>query len=168
MSDLFPAQLDVLFRVPESVTEQDLRTAVEQLAETIKADLVSTGAPSEVIMEASVCINQFAKHMQASRIAYGRTELGGYTDPGSERAALSSLHAGLAGLREALAKLRTVRANPAQVQAAVEERDQRFARAAEAFFKACRDQQDPQAGEELMFWAQGILFQRMQKEGLVE
>lgn len=168
MSDLFPAQLDVLFRVPDSVEDRELRAAVEQLAETIKNDLVSTGAPSEVVMEASVCINQFAKHMQASRTPYGHTELGGYTDPGSERAALSSLHAGLAGLREALAKLRIVRANPAQVQAAVEERDQKFAHSAEVLFKRCREQVDPLAGEELMFWVQSVLFPVMQEMGLVE
>ena len=168
MSDLFPAQLEVLFRVPDSVREPDLRAAVTQLAETVKADLVATGAPAEVVMEASVCINQFAKHMQASRVPYGRTEDGGYTDPGSERAALSSLHNGLAGLREALFKMRTVRANPAQVQAAVEERDLKFARCAEKLFKACRDQLEPQAGEALMFWVQSTLFPLMQEEGLVE
>lgn len=123
VSDLFPAELDVLFQVPESVDDPPLRRAVEQLASTIKADLVVTGAPAEVIMEASVCVNQFAKHMQASRQPYGHTELGAYSDPGSERAALSSLHGGLAALREALFKMRTIRANPAQVQAAVEERD---------------------------------------------
>lgn len=168
MNDLFPAQLEVLFRVPDSVEDPELRDAVEQLAETVKADLVAVGAPAEVIMEASVCVNQFAKHMQASRVPYGHTELGGYTDPGSERAALSSLHNGLSGLREALFKMRAVKASPAQVQAAVEERDQKFARCAQGLFKACRDQLDPQAGEELMFWVQSVLFPLMQEEGLVE
>lgn len=168
MSDLFPVQLEVLFRVPESVHDRDLQAAVTQLAETVKADLVATGAPAEVIMEASVCVNQFAKHMQASRVPYGHTEDGGYTDPGSERAALSSLHNGLAGLREALFKMRAVRANPAQVQAAVEERDQKFARCAEKLFKACREQHELQSGEPLMFWVQSVLFPLMQGEGLVE
>lgn len=167
MSDLFPAELEILFRVPEGV-EAELRTAVQALAETVKADLVATGAPAEVVMEASVCVNQFAKHMQASRQPYGHTELGAYSDPGSERAALSSLHAGLAGLREALYKMRTIRANPAQVQAAVEERDQKFASCAEKLFKACRDQLEPQSGETLMFWVQSVLFPLMQEEGLVE
>jgi hypothetical protein len=168
VSDLFPAELEVLFRVPASVEDRELRAAVEQLAGTVKADLVAVGAPAEVIMEASVCVNQFAKHMQASRIPYGHTEAGGYTDPGSERAALSSLHNGLAGLREALFKMRTIKANPAQVQAAVEERDQKFARVAQALFKACRDQDEPVTGEALMFWVQSVMFPVMREEGLVE
>jgi hypothetical protein len=168
VSDLFPAELEVLFRVPESVEDAELSAAVVQLAGTIKADLVATGAPAEVIMEASVCVNQFAKHMQASRQAYGHTELGAYSDPGSERAALSSLHAGLAALREALFKMRAIRANPAQVQVAVEERDQKFARVAEKLFMECRDQLEPQAGETLMFWVQSVMFPVMREEGLVE
>lgn len=168
MSDLFPAELDVLFQVPESVEDPALSRAVEQLASSIKADLVATGAPAEVIMEASVCVNQFAKHMQASRQPYGRTELGAYIDPGSERAALSSLHGGLAALRDALARMRAVKANPAQVQAAVEERDQKFAKVAQQLFRECRNQLEPQHGESLMFWVQGVLFPLMQKEGLVE
>lgn len=168
MSDLFPAELEVLFRVPEAVDDAELRAAVMQLAGTIKADLVATGAPAEVIMEASVCVNQFAKHMQASRQPYGHTELGAYSDPGSERAALSSLHGGLSALREALFKMRAVKANPAQVQSAVEERDKSFARCAQALFKACRDQPEPMKGEELMFWVQSVLFPIMREEGLVE
>jgi hypothetical protein len=168
VSDLFPAELEVLFRVPQSVEDTELRAAIEQLADSVKADLVATGAPAEVVMEASVCVNQFAKHMQASRIPYGHTEKGSYTDPGSERAALSSLHNGLTALREALFKLRVVQANPAQVQAAVEERDQRFARVAQALFKACRGQLEPQGGEELMFWVQSVMFPAMREEGLVE
>lgn len=168
MTDLFPASFEVLFRVPESVDDRDLKQAVEQIAETIKADLIACGAPVEVVMEASVCVNQFAKHMQASRQPYGRTELGAYTDPGSERAALSSLHNGLSTLREALYKLRVTKANPQQVQAAIEEHDQKFIRCAQMLFQRCRDQLDPLSGEDLMFWVQGVLFPLLQEEGLAE
>lgn len=168
MSDLFPASLEVLFGVPKSVEDPELRVAVRQLSENVKADLVATGAPAEVIMEASVCVTQFAKHMQASRIPYGHTEDGGYTDPGSERAALSSLHNGLAALREALFKLRANKANPAQIQSAIEERDGKFRRVAETLFTECKKQTDPMRGEELMFWVQSVMFPVMKEEGLVE
>lgn len=168
MSDLFPSCYTVLFKVPESLDDPDLCAAVDSLAEQLMADLVACGAPVEVIMEASVSVNQFAKHMQASRQPYGHTELGAYTDPGSERAALSSLHNGLASLRDALYRLRVVKANPAQVQSAVEERDQKWVKCMQALFHACSAQTDPMRGDELMFWVQSVLFPKLQEEGLEE
>jgi len=161
----FPSSLEILFRVP-AVGDSDLSAAVEEIATSLKADLVATGAPVEVVMEASVSVNQFAKHMLASHRAYGT--MGAYTDPGSERAAMSSLHTGLTSLREAMLKLRVAKASPAQVSAAVEERDQKFIRCAQALYQACRLQMDPLKGEDLMFWVQGKLFELLQREGLVE
>jgi hypothetical protein len=168
VSDLFPERYAVLFRVPESVDDTELHAAVEELAESLKADLVACGAPVEVIMEASVCLNQFAKHMQASRQPYGRTELGAYGDPGSERAALSSLHNGLSTLREALFKLRVVKASPAQIDAARDEQTAKFRHVCTTLFQAARAQVDPLRGEDLMFWVQGVMFPVMQEEGLAE
>lgn len=164
----FPASFEVLFRVPASMEDGELSTAVSHLAELLKADLVAVGAPVEVIMEASVSVNQFAKHMQASARPYGQVEAGAYDNPGSERAALSSLHNGLTSLREAMLKLRMAKANPGQVAAAVEERDQKFVRCAQELFKRCRAQADPLKGEDLMFWVQGVLFSLLRAEGLAE
>lgn len=168
MSDVFPANLEVLFHVPQAITDEDLRAAIGQLAETLKADLIAVGAPVEVVMEASTSLNQFAKHMQASRQPYGYPENGGYSDPGSERAALSSLHNGLTSLREAMAKLRVYRMNPEQLAAALDERDRKFARCAQALFQTCREQEQPLTGDDLMFFIQATLFPLMQAEGLVE
>ena len=168
MSDSFPASLECLFNVPESVADKDLRAAVAQLAETLKADLLAVGAPVEVLMEASAAINQFSKHMQASRKPYGYPELGGYTDPGSERAALSSLNSALSALRDAMLRLRVVRANPEQLQSALAERDQKFIRCVQALLQQAVSVQDPVAGTDLQFWVQSTLFPHMQKEGLVE
>lgn len=168
VADSFPAGFEVLFAVPSFVTDDDLKTAVAQLAETLQSDLVATGAPVEVVMEASACVLQFAKHMQASRKSYGNVEEGGYNDPGAERMALSSIHQGLTSLREALFKLRVVKVSPEQVKAAIDERDRKFFRSAEATFRACRQQEKPLQGEDLMFFVQGELFARMRDEGLVE
>jgi hypothetical protein len=167
MADSFPAAFEVLFAVPSSVVEEDLKSAVRELAETVKSDLVTVGAPTEVVMEAAACVSQFAKHMQASRRPYG-LENGGYLDPGAERMALSSIHQGLGNLRDGLAKLRTAKASPEQVQAAVDDRDMRFTRAAQGLFMACRAQEEPLAGEDLMFWVQGELFTRLKAEGIAE
>lgn len=167
MADTFPASFEVLFAVPSSVKDEDLQIAVKELAETIKSDLVITGAPTEVIMSAAACVAQFAKHMQASRNPYGLDQ-GGYLDPGSERMALSSIHTGLKELREALAKIRSVKATPEQVQAAVDDRDMRFQRAAHGLFKWCRQQQEPLAGDDLMFQVQAALFDQLKQEGLAE
>jgi hypothetical protein len=158
----------MLFRIPASVEDGELRTAVEQLAETLKEDLVATGAPVEVIMEASVSVSQFAKHMQASSKPYGQLAAGAYDNPAAERMALSSLHTGLTSLREALLKLRVAKASPAQVSAAIEDRDKRFARCAQELFVRCRANESPLAGEDLMFWVQGQLFALLRMEGMVE
>ncbi len=168
MSDSFPATLECLFNVPASVEEKDLRGAVAQLAETLKGDLISVGAPVEVVMEASAALNQFAKHMQASRKPYGYPELGGYNDPGSERAALSSLNSALAALRDAMLRLRVVRANPEQLQTALAERDQKFIRCVQALLQKALTQEDSVAATDLQFWVQSTLFPLMQSEGLVE
>jgi hypothetical protein len=167
VSDSFPASYEILFRVPQ-VGEGELRVAVDDLTASLKADLVETGAPVEVIMEASVSVNQFAKHMMASTKPYGHVEEGAYDTPGSERAALSSLHNGLTSLREAMLKLRIAKANPLQVQQAMEEYDHRFRRVAEALFKQAKAQEEPLAGDDLMFWIQGVLFALLQGEGLAE
>jgi hypothetical protein len=168
VADSFPASFEVLFRIPASVEDPELRTAVEQLAETLKTDLVVTGAPVEVIMEASVSVSQFAKHMQASTKPYGHVDAGAYDSPGAERAALSSLHTGLTSLREALFKLRIAKSSPAQVSAAIEDRDKRFARCAQELFVRCRANETPLAGEDMMFWVQRHLFGLLKEEGLVE
>lgn len=167
MSDVFPSSYEILFRV-QQVEDGELRTAVDELADSLKADLVATGAPVEVIMEASVSINQFAKHMLASGKPYGHVEQGAYDTPGSERAALSSLHNGLTSLREAMLKLRIAKANPAQVQQAMEEYDHKFKRCAEELFKQAKAHEEPLAGDDLMFWIQEKLFGLLQKEGLAE
>jgi hypothetical protein len=168
VSDIFPATLECLFRVPESVKDKELRDAVNQLAETLKSDLLAVGAPVEVLMEASAAINQFAKHMQASRVPYGFPELGGYTDPGSERAALSSLNTTLTALRDAMTKLRIVRANPEQLQAALAERDAKFITCVQALQQRALAQSEPVGGTDLQFWLQSELFPLLRSEGLVE
>lgn len=168
MSDTFPATLEVLFDIPASFDDEALKPAITQLAETLKSDLVSVGAPVEVVMEASTCLNQFAKHMQASRKRYGYPEEGGYSDPGSERAALSSLHGGLTALREAMSRLRVTRVNPEALKQAIDERDQKFVAAAQKFLKACKDQEEALGGEDLMFFVQKTLFAYLQEGGLVE
>ena len=168
MSDTFPSSLECLFRVPESVRDEDLKAAVNQLAETLKSDLIAAGAPVEVVMEAAAAINQFAKHMQASRVSYGFPDLGGYLDPGSERAAMSSLNSTLATLRDSMTRLRIVRANPEQVQQVLAERDQKFIRCVQSLLQKAVAQQQPVAGTELQFWVQSELFPLMQGEGLVE
>jgi hypothetical protein len=168
VSDSFPATLECLFNVPVSVEEDDLRTAVGQLAETLKADLIAVGAPVEVVMEAAAAINQFAKHMQASRKPYGFPELGGYMDPGSERAALSSLNSALTALTGAMVRLRVVRANPEQLQAALAERDHKFIRCVQALLQKAVTQEEAVSGTDLQFWLQSELFPLMQSEGLVE
>lgn len=167
MNDSFPASYEILFRVPQ-VAEGELHIAVEDLAASLKADLMATGAPAEVIMEASVSVNQFAKHMLASGKPYGHVEQGAYDTPGSERAALSSLHSGLTSLREAMFRLRVAKANPAQVQQALEEYDYKFKRVAEELFKQAKAQEEPLGGDDLMFWIQEKLFALLQGEGLAE
>jgi hypothetical protein len=166
MGDVFPSNLEVLFQVPRSVCDEDLRAAVEQLAETLKADLVATGAPVEVVMEASVAVSQYAKHIQASRLPFGRP--GAYADPGSERAMLSGIRTSLADLRQAMFSLRVIKTNPEEIRQAIEARDHAFARCAERLFKVCRDQDEPLDGEELMFFVQNALFPLLQEEGLVQ
>lgn len=167
MADSFPASFEVLFDVPPSVDEDVMKVAVKELSETVKSDLMATDAPVEVIMLAAACISQFAKHSQAARHPYG-VENGGYNDPGAERMALSSLHSALGTLRDSLARLRQAKVNPEQVQEAVDDRDRRFARSAEVLFKACRGQEQPLAGHDLMQWVQEILFAQLKAEGLVE
>jgi hypothetical protein len=168
VSDSFPATLECLFSVPASVDEEDLRIAVTQLAETLKGDLLVVGAPVEVVMEASAAINQFAKHMQASRKPYGFPEQGGYCDPGSERAALSSLNSALATLTGAMTKLRITKADPAHLQEVLAERDRKFIRCVQALLQRAVKQDQSISGTDLQFWLQSELFPLMQAEGLVE
>lgn len=168
VGDTFPQSLECLFAVPESVLDADLKLAVGQLAETLKSDLIAVDAPVEVVMLAAASINQFCKHSQATRKQYGFPEEGGYSDPGSERAALSSLNTTLASLRDALARLRVARANPEQVKSALAERDQKFVRCVQALLQKAVDQTDPVSGTDLQYWVQSTLFPVMQLEGLVE
>jgi hypothetical protein len=118
-------------------------------------------------MEAAACVSQFAKHTQAARRPYG-IDAGGYNDPGAERMALSSLHTGMSYLQVAFARLRGIKATPEQVQAATDDRDRRFSRAAQETFKQCRLQEEPLAGDDLMFFVQRILFSQLKAEGLAE
>ena len=168
MSD-FPPELECLFTVPECVKDSDLRIAVGQLARTMKDDLTTVGASVEVIMEASAALLQYAKHVQASRIAYGYPELGGYSDPGSERAAMSSVNGTLTAYRDAMTRLRgSSRMNPEQVAALKEEAGEKFKRCVQQLMQAAVRTVDPVYGTDLQFWVQSTLFPLMQEEGLIE
>lgn len=169
MSD-FPAELECLFHVPGCVRDQDLQRAVGALADTMKQDLRDVGAAVEVVMEASAALLQYAKHVQASRVPYGFPEEGGYSDPGAERAAMSSVNGTLTAYRDAMAKLRVVRMNPEQLQNAKEEQNGKFIRCVQVLMqKAVKvPEHDALHGDDLQFWIQSELFPLLQEEGLVE
>lgn len=167
MSD-FPPELECLFQVPDAVRDEALRAAVGQVALTMKEDLMAIGAPVEIVMEASAALLQYAKHMEATRHPYGFPEDGGYNDPGAERAAMSSVNATLTAYREAMGKLRVVRANPEQLRAAQEERDKAFIRCVQALMQKAARTDEPLAGQDLLFWIQSELFPLLQEEGLQE
>ncbi len=154
--------------MPESVCDADLRAACTDLAETMKADMVAIGAPVEVVMEAAAAFLQFAKHSQATRVRYGFTEQGGYSDPGSERAAMSSLNTTLSTYRDAMERRRKLTANPQQLMNAVADRDEKFIRCITVLQQKALQQDEPVQGTSLQFWLQSSLFPLMQEEGLVE
>jgi hypothetical protein len=164
----FPPELECLFQVPDAVQDEALRSAVGQLAATMKEDLIVIGAPVEIVMEASAALVQYAKHMEATRHPYGFPEEGGYTDPGAERAAMSSVNSTITAYREAMSKLRVVRANPAQLQAAREERDEKFKRCVQQLMQKAARTEVPVCGQDLLFWVQSELFPLLQEEGLQE
>jgi hypothetical protein len=79
-------KFDNLFTCPAAVTDQDLRTAYEELYTAAKRECEGLDLSSAQIMRTSVMLGWYFKHQQTSRVAYG--DKAGYQHPGQEKDAL--------------------------------------------------------------------------------
>lgn len=86
MSSADWAKFDNLFRCPDSVTDEDLRVAYEELYAVAKRECEGLDLSAAQIMRTSVMLGWYFKHQQTSRVPYG--EKTGYAHPSQEKDAL--------------------------------------------------------------------------------